>query len=106
MSGRLKLADGDANSRRARKSLQEVSEEAVRYSGKKLSAKVLKVFHSSLLTDSVLPHMTQQQEFPVLPNVVVPFPFIFRCCAEIPDIAHIATTRFSFRPVAVDGGRK
>lgn len=44
MSGRLGLADGDANSRRAPKALQHVSEEAARYSGKKLSVKSIEGF--------------------------------------------------------------
>lgn len=44
MSSRLGLADGDTKSRRAPKALQGVSEEAVRYSGKKLSVKSIESF--------------------------------------------------------------
>lgn len=101
MSGRLGLADGDANSRRAPTALREVSEEAVRYSGEKLAAKSIEGFS----------HLPAHRPCIATCDTAagIYFPFVFQCPDKIPDIAHIAITRFSFqdhRPVAVDGGSK
>lgn len=71
-----------------------------------MAAKSTELLHICPLADPAQPHVTWQQEFPALPNVVVPFHLFFRCPRDTRCCSHCNPVVLFSGPPSCDGGGK